>query len=126
MLELDLPERYRQELLELLQAFVPEAEVWAYGSRISGHSHATSDLDLVLRNPEDLKKSFFFDLIKLEDAIRESSLPILVDVLDWARIPQTFRDEIQRAHVVFFSPRCSVSAEECGELANRITLADDS
>jgi uncharacterized protein len=126
MLELDLPERYRQELLELLQAFVPEAEVWAYGSRISGQSHATSDLDLVLRNPQDLNKSFFFDLIKLEDAIRESSLPILVDVLDWARIPQAFRDEINRAHVVFFTPGRSVSTGGLGEQANSITLAGGS
>lgn len=107
MLELDLPERYRQILLELLQACVPDAEVWAYGSRVNGQSHVTSDLDLVLRNPKNLNESFFLDLIKLKSAIQESTLPILVDVLDWARIPDTFKDEIKRAHIVFYSPNHS-------------------
>ena len=73
--------------------------VWAYGSRVSGRAHASSDLDLVLRNPVDLsvpqKK-----LVELRAAISESDLPILVDVMDWARIPQAFREEIEREHVV--------------------------
>ena len=96
---LDLPQRYLQQLRNLLQAYAPDAEVWAYGSRVSGLAHETSDLDLVLRNPADLsvqqKK-----LVELRTAISESGLPILVDVMDWARIPQSFRDEIMREHVV--------------------------
>jgi len=95
----DLPENYVQTLKQLLQTYVPDAEVWAYGSRVSGHAHKTSDLDLVLRNPADLsapQKMF----VELREAISESGLPILVDVMDWARIPQAFRDEIEREHEV--------------------------
>ena len=33
-------------------------------------------------------------------AISESDLPTLVDVMDWARIPQAFREEIEREYVV--------------------------
>lgn len=95
---LELPESYLHTLKQLLQAYVPDAEVWAYGSRVSGHAHKTSDLDLVLRNPADLsapqKK-----LVELRAALSESDMPILVDVMDWSRIPQAFRDEIERAHV---------------------------
>jgi uncharacterized protein len=43
-------------LLQLLNQYSPEAEVWAYGSRVNGDGHECSDLDLVLRNPHDLKK----------------------------------------------------------------------
>ena len=39
-------------LEEILREHVPGVEVWAYGSRVSGHSHGGSDLDLVLRGPE--------------------------------------------------------------------------
>ena len=95
----DLPENYVQTLKQLLQTYVPDAEVWAYGSRVSGHAHKTSDFDLVLRNPADLsapQKMF----VELRAAISESGLPILVDVMDWARIPQAFRDEIEREHEV--------------------------
>lgn len=103
MVRLDLPEAYRAELLALLQAHIPEAEVWAYGSRLNGDSHATSDLDLVVRNPVDLTQDQT-RLGRLREALSESSLPILVDVLDWARIPESFREEISRAHVVLRSP----------------------
>ena len=36
-------------LVELLRRHVPEAEVWAYGSRVNGRSHDASDLDIVPR-----------------------------------------------------------------------------
>jgi len=105
MATLDLPEQYLRQLSALFDAHVPEAEVWAYGSRVSGRCHEASDLDLVLRSPTDLGKSLMWPLIGLREAIRESSLPILVDVLDWASIPQSFRDEIEQVHVVIHAPR---------------------
>jgi predicted nucleotidyltransferase len=104
MAKLDLPEHYRSQLVPLFETHIPGAEVWAYGSRVTGRSHESSDLDLVLRNPADLAKSQMWPLIELREAIRESNLPILVDVLDWADIPQTFRDEIEQTHVVLHAP----------------------
>ena len=100
---LDLPESYLHTLKQLLQAYVPDAEVWAYGSRVSGHAHKTSDLDLVLRNPADLSAPQNM-LVELRTAISESGMPILVDVMDWARVPQAFREEIEREHVVLQKP----------------------
>lgn len=47
---LDLPLRYRHMVETLLHKYVPDAEVWAYGSRVNGESHEGSDLDLVLRS----------------------------------------------------------------------------
>ncbi len=104
MATLDLPKRYWHQLNQLLSAHVPDAEVWAYGSRVKGDAHAASDLDLVLRKPEDLSKAQMWPLVELREALRESNLPILVEVLDWASIPKTFRDEIERAHVVIHAP----------------------
>lgn len=104
MAKLDLPERYLHQIIPLFESHVPDAEVWAYGSRVNGRSHESSDLDLVLRNPKDLTKAQMWPLIELREALRESDLPILVDVLDWAGIPQSFRDEIERAHVVIHTP----------------------
>ena len=95
---LDLPRRYRERLQELLKDHVPDAEVWAYGSRVNGESHEASDLDLVIRGPtlEPLGAEF----LNLVEAIEKSSIPILVEVLDWARLPENFHKEIQRDYVV--------------------------
>ena len=90
---LDLDPRHLRLLLDLLAENVPGTEVWAYGSRVNHTAHETSDLDLVIRNPQQLEQPL--SLHKLRDALADSNLPILVDVLDWARIPEDFRREIQ-------------------------------
>jgi predicted nucleotidyltransferase len=82
-----------------LRAHVPHAEVWAYGSRVTGSGHEASDLDLVLRNSQNLQEETAA-LYDLKEAFIESNLPIRVDVMDWARIPASFHREIERAHVV--------------------------
>lgn len=100
---LDLPERHFSLLRKLLKIHVPDAEVWAYGSRVKGQSHAASDLDLVLRNPTDLSRpqEYFYDL---KEALSDSEIPILVDVLDWSRLPESFHAVIEKLHVVVQQP----------------------
>ena len=102
-LSLDLPERYRQQLLALLEAYVPEAEAWAYGSRVQGTHHDASDLDVVLRGPNLAELGAEF--LELVEAVRESTIPILIDVFDWARLPESFHREIEREYVVLKEAR---------------------
>ena len=95
---LELPGRYRRQLEALLREHVPDAEVWAYGSRVNGGSHPGSDLDLVLRSPTlERLGGGYHDLL---DAIEDSTIPILVQAHDWARLPERFHHEIERNHVV--------------------------
>lgn len=96
---LQLSPRHLAMLRELLQRHLPSAEVWAYGSRVTGTSHETSDLDLVVRNPLDLAEEIA-GLPALRGALSDSNLPLLVDVADWARIPERFRREIEAGYVV--------------------------
>lgn len=99
MAMLDLRPEWLEIVRRLLAVHLPDAEVWAYGSRVQGTSHDGSDLDLVVRNPEDLTQAQP-DLFLLKDALSESNIPILVDVLDWAQIPESFRQEIVRGGTV--------------------------
>ena len=90
---------HRAELVSLLQEHLPGVEVWAYGSRVNGRSHDGSDLDLVLRGPE-LKKIPIGQLSDFMDAFQESNIPFLVEVRDWARLPENFHQEIEQEHIV--------------------------
>lgn len=102
MPSLDFGKDSLETVRRLLATHLPESEVWAYGSRVTGQAYDASDLDLVVRNPLDPahpQKS----LAELREAFSESDLPILVDVFDWARLPEDFRKEIERAHVVVWS-----------------------
>ena len=95
---LDLPARYRAELEALLREHVPEAEVWAYGSRVNGESHEGSDLDLVLRGPN--LQPLGVEYVDLTEALEKSNIPILVQIHDWTRLPESFHKEIERDYVV--------------------------
>ena len=83
---LDLFSHHRKELEALLRKHVPDAEVWAYGSRVSGRSHDGSDLDLVLRSPT--LEPLGYEYVELVEALEQSNIPILVQVHDWARLPR--------------------------------------
>ena len=86
-------------LEEILREHVPGVEVWAYGSRVSGYSHGGSDLDMVLRAP-DLEEIPIGKLVELEEALRLSTIPFLVEAREWARLPESFCREIERGYVV--------------------------
>ena len=96
---LDLPRRYREQIEALLREHVPGVEVWAYGSRVNGQSHEASDLDLMLRGP-DLKRISSDQLTDLAEALEQSNVPILVQIHDWARLPESFHREIEQEYVV--------------------------
>ena len=97
--QLDMQPQHLALLRELLQQHLPHAEVWAYGSRVNGNGHEASDLDLVVRQPLDLKQETP-QLGEMREAFIESNLPIRVEVVDWARVPASFHREIEQAYVV--------------------------
>jgi predicted nucleotidyltransferase len=89
-------------LLTALFETVPiPIEVWVYGSRVNGKAHEGSDLDLVVRTPtlERLPFDLFFNL---KEQIRDCNVPIIVEVFDWARLPQSFHARIEANYEVFF------------------------
>lgn len=95
-----LREKDQRQLRDLLARFLPEVSVWVYGSRINGTAHEASDLDIVLRS-SDLS---LIPILELEDflqAVKDSTIPILIEARDWARLPASFHQEILKNYVVF-------------------------
>jgi len=77
-------------------------EVLAYGSRVNGTAHEGSDLDLVIRRKDSspLPGAVYNQLC---EQIRDSNIPILVELRDWAMLPESFRQNIALRHEVLFS-----------------------
>src|SRR5690242_3785676 len=99
---LDLNPEFLSLTQKLLQKFAPNMVVWAYGSRVNGQSHAGSDLDLVIINPQN-ENTRQENLAALKEAFSESNLPILVDITDWAALPVASQNKIRMNHIIIQS-----------------------
>ena len=106
---LALGPRHLDELRALLRRHVPDAEVWAFGSRVAGGAHEGSDLDLVLRHASNLSAPVP-GWADLREALQTSTLPMLVEVHDWSQLPASFHAEIERRFVAIASPRAVARA----------------
>lgn len=96
-----LKSKYHQMLLDIFSQLTIPVEIWAYGSRVTGTAHDGSDLDLVIISM-DGKKIPIDILTELKEKISESNVPILVELFDWARLPESFHKNIEACHEVFF------------------------
>lgn len=99
MKQIHLLPKHKKILEDLFQKHLPNVEVWAYGSRVSGKSHSTSDLDLVVRGP-GLKEIDALKILNIKKALTESKIPFLVEARDWAVLPQDFHEEIKKNYVI--------------------------
>lgn len=92
----------RDRLRDIFASADTPLEVWAYGSRVDGTAHDGSDLDLVVRTPT-LEKLPYETLLALKEKIQNSNIPILVELFDWAHLPETFHQNIEAQHEILFS-----------------------
>ncbi|MEI7807473.1 MAG: restriction endonuclease subunit S [Verrucomicrobiota bacterium] len=92
----------------ILQAEVPECEVWAFGSRAKWTAKDSSDLDLALVASERLPLS---KLGRLREAFKDSYLPTKVDVVDVNRVSDEFRRIIESQHVVLQKPGAAAAKQ---------------
>lgn len=84
------PENWRI-VRDILQRYVPDREVWAFGSRARWTAKEFSDLDIVIIGDEPMSISLMADL---REAFQESALPFKIDIVDWAAITPSFRQVI--------------------------------
>ena len=104
-----LREKDKQRLLDIFSTANVPIEVWAYGSRVNGTAHDGSDLDLVIRG-KDLKPLPIEVFGDLYQRIKDSNIPILVELMDWARLPATFHVNIEKQYEPVFDNRASFAA----------------
>ena len=88
---IDLASEHLEIVRRLLAVQVPDCEVRAFGSRVTGNARPYSDLDIVLLGPARLSLG---RLAALREAFAESELAIRVDVIDWNAISKNFRNII--------------------------------
>ena len=99
--DLDLSPEQQRILQKILERHVPNREVRAFGSRVTGTARKQSDLDLCIMEDASLPLD---ELAKLQEAFDDSDLPFQVDIVDWASTSTSFRRIIRAQWVVVRTP----------------------
>ena len=81
----------------ILQRYLPQHAVWAFGSRVRGNHKPYSDLDLAVIGQAVLSIE---QLATLSEAFSNSDLPWKVDVVDWVNATEAFRQIIEAEKIV--------------------------
>ncbi len=95
--QIDIAPAELETVRRILCEHMPGLEVRVFGSRVSWATRATSDLDLALMTDETL---CIDHIAELKASFTKSDLPFRVDIVDWASTSESFREVIERDHVV--------------------------
>ncbi len=82
----------------ILSLHFESVEVWAYGTRVTGVDltpETELELAVISESPISLE-----DMTAIEKAFVESGLPFRVDIVDWAKLPESLQKQIKKEHCV--------------------------
>ena len=114
---IDLRPDHRKIVEDILGKHLPYGvRVWVFGSRAEWTTKDSSDLDLALDGDEPLDSR---TVMALELAFEESLLPFSVDVVDFHRVDERFREIMLRTRVVLLSGANGESARHPGPWDNK-------
>jgi predicted nucleotidyltransferase len=88
---LNLSDDQLAEVSAIINECLPNADVRAFGSRVTGAARTFSDLDLLVLKPERLSLD---QRVQLADAFEASNLPFMVDFLEYSQAPLSWKERV--------------------------------
>lgn len=82
---------------QILHKNIPQCEVRVFGSRNQGVVKPHSDLDLAIYSKDKLDRKIIY---QLQEDFADSNLPFRVDIVDWNRISEEFKQIILKSYQV--------------------------
>lgn len=86
---------YLRMLKDILNSYCPDADIWAYGSRVHGDAHSGSDLDLAVKDFHSETANLF----ELRELLSESNIPFIIDIHEFDKLPKSFQEEILKNYI---------------------------
>ena len=96
LIQLEQPQL--ETVQRILNVHFAGLQVLAYGSRVTGvNLTPESDLDIVVVSSKPIS---FEEMVAVEKAFAESDLPFRVDIVDWAKLPESLQKSIKKENIV--------------------------
>ena len=89
-------ESYKKTLLDIIHKYLPDCKVYLFGSRARQTNREGADIDLAL---DAGKKIDFSILANISADIEDTTIPVLIDVVDIHTISKEMINEIEKDKV---------------------------
>ncbi|MBF0174343.1 MAG: nucleotidyltransferase domain-containing protein, partial [Magnetococcales bacterium] len=97
--------------------FIPGVQVWSNGSRVTGGWHLYSDLDLVVFAAPKQHAA----VAALKEALDESDLPFLVDLMLWDDLSPRLQQALKQHHGIIQEAKGGANDDLRGENKNCVS-----
>ncbi len=88
----------KKKIITVINALLPEAKIYLFGSRARGTNVEWSDIDLALDTGKKIDRRRVFEVSNVIEAL---SIPYKVDVVDIHGISEELRKAIERSRVLW-------------------------
>ena len=88
--------RYKKQLLKIINEKLPKADIYLFGSRAKKTNHPGSDIDIAIDNKDKID---FKIILELYNKIEETTIPFMVDLVDFNNVSDLFKDKIRKEAV---------------------------
>jgi predicted nucleotidyltransferase len=95
-----IPQRYKDQLLPIIQKHLPNCKVYLFGSRAIDNEASGSDIDIALDAGEPIP---FRTIRKMSDDIEETDIPVNVDLVDLQNASSELRENILTEGILWTS-----------------------
>ena len=95
----NLDEKVKTKIIRIIQALIPDADIYLFGSRATGQHRERSDIDIALDAGKPLDP---VDVGEIRDMLAASNIPYSFDVVDIHTVAQELKENILSEGIVWF------------------------
>jgi uncharacterized protein len=86
-----MTEQDKQKLIKIITKYLPQAQIYLFGSRARKDNSPRSDIDIAIDNKNKIDN---LTLSNIREEIEESTIPFTVDIVDLNNISEDLKTQI--------------------------------
>ena len=88
-----LQTKYKEQLIEIIHKYLPNAIIYLFGSRAIDKEKAGSDIDIALDIGQEIPRNL---ILKILNDIDDTSIPMKIDLIDMHVVQENLKKDILR------------------------------
>ena len=90
--------KYKSAIIKVIRKYLPDCNIYLFGSRATGKAKEYSDIDIALDNFSVIDRRF---LRKITDELEDTNIPLEIDVVDIYVSSDDLRAKIKKEGILW-------------------------